>query len=150
MERPLHAVVVSVVVRDADWRLLMIKHPQRGWELPQGHVEHGEDLFSAVNREVSEETGYQVEAERLVAIFSKIDPLPSSIVFGFSARLLGGEATTSEESLEVGWFDEELVLDLVEHPVNRERIKKLLQQKIGVGYFSYRGASFELIRTEQI
>jgi len=150
MERPLHAVVVTVVVRDEEGRLLLIRHPLRGWEFPQGHVEHGEDLFEAVGREVLEESGYEVEAERLLAVFSKIGPLPSSVVFGFSARLKGGEATTSEESLEVGWFDEGLVCDLVEHPVNRDRIKKLLAQQAGVGYFSYRMSPFALIRTEEI
>jgi len=38
MSRPLHALIVSVVVRDQDQRVLLIRHPHRGWELPQGHV----------------------------------------------------------------------------------------------------------------
>ena len=150
MERPLHTVVVSAVVRDADKKVLMIKHPLRGWELPQGHVEGGEDLFEAVIREVLEESGYEVEVERLLAVFSKIAPLPTSVVFGFCACLTGGEVTTSEESLEVGWFDEVLARDMAEHPVNRERIKLLLQQGSGVGYFSYRMSPFGMIQAQEI
>jgi 8-oxo-dGTP diphosphatase len=150
MERPLHAVVVTVVVRDAEQGVLMIKHPRRGWELPQGHVEHGEDLFAAVSREVLEESGYEVKAERLLAVFSKIDPLPSSVVFGFAARLIGGEATTSEESLEVGWFDADLAVEMAEHPVNRERIARLLLRREGVGYYSYRMSPFEMFQEVEV
>lgn len=150
MSRPLHALIVSVLVRDAAQRLLLIRHPQRGWELPQGHVEHGEDLPAAVMREVLEESGYEVEVERLLAVFSKIEPDPAALICGFSARLTGGEATTSDESLEVGWFDEELALEMPEHPVNRERLQRLVRQQAGVGYYSYRMGPTEFILEQQI
>ena len=150
MSRPLHALIVSALVRDEENRVLLIKHPHRGWEVPQGHVEHGEDLLAATCREVLEESGYEVEVDRLLAIFSKVSPEPAAVIFGFSAHLAGGEATTSEESLEVGWFDAELALDMPEHPVNRDRLQRLLQQKTGVGYFSYEMSPFELIKTKKI
>ena len=126
MSRPLHALVVSVLVRDQAGRLLLIKHPHRGWELPQGHVEHGESLPEAACREVFEESGYEIEIEKLLALFSKTAPDPSAVIFAFSARLCGGEATTSAESLEIGWFDDTTALELPEHPVNRERLAQLL------------------------
>ncbi|WP_020677404.1 NUDIX hydrolase [Geopsychrobacter electrodiphilus] len=150
MNRPLHTVIVSVVVRDEEGRLLLIKHPHRGWELPQGHVEQGEDLFAAASREVLEESGYEVEVVRLIAIFSKLSPEPSSIIFGLAARLAGGEATTSEESLEVGWFDQELALDMPEHSVNRNRLQKLLAPQQGVGYYSYSMSPFEYVQEHRI
>lgn len=149
MSRPLHALVVSVLVRDDKKRLLLIKHPHRGWELPQGHVEHGEDLFAAASREVLEESGYEVEVDRLLTVFSKLGPEPSAIIFGFFARLVGGEAMTSDESLEVDWFDESVALELPGHPVNRERLQQMLGQKDGVGYFSYRMSPFELFRANK-
>ena len=150
MSRPLHALVVSVLVRDAEKRILLIKHPLRGWELPQGHVEHSEDLLVAAGREVFEESGYEIEIERLLGVFSKIEPAPSTLIFGFSARLAGGEATTSAESLEVVWFDEELAVEMVAHPVNRDRLLRMLAQKAGVGYVSYRMTPFSLIESYQI
>jgi len=150
MSRPLHAVVVSVLVRDDERRLLLIKHPHRGWELPQGHVEHGEDLLVAAGREVLEGAGYEVEVDRLLAVFSKIAPEPCAVILGFSARLAGGKATTSDESLEVGWFHEEVALEMPEHPLNRERLGQLLQSREEVGYYSSRMSPYELIKKEQI
>lgn len=138
MSRPLHALIVSVVVHDEDRRVLLIRHPHRGWELPQGHVEHGEDLLTAVGREVFEETGYQVEVVTLLGIYSKVDPPPSALICGFEARVLAGEATTSSESLEVGWFDKDVALEMPEHPVNRDRMQRLLAEREGVDYCSYR------------
>jgi 8-oxo-dGTP diphosphatase len=150
MSRPVHTVIVSVVVRDAENRLLLIKHPHRGWELPQGHVEQGEDLCAAASREVLEESGYDVEVVRLIAVFSKLSPDPSSVIFGFAARVVGGEATTSDESLEVGWFDEELAVEMPEHPVNRNRLQKLLGPQQGVGYYSYCMSPFEYAQEYRI
>jgi len=148
MSRPLHALIVSVVVRDQDQRVLLIRHPHRGWELPQGHVEHGEDLLTAAEREVFEETGYQVAVVRLLGIYSKIEPLPSALICGFEARVLAGEATTSSESLEVGWFDEAVALEMPEHPVNRDRLQRLLAAREGIDYCSYR--MFPFVTTEGV
>ena len=44
---------------------------QRHWTLPGGQVEHAEDPYHAVAREVAEETGYQVEVERLLGVGSR-------------------------------------------------------------------------------
>jgi len=144
MKRPLHAAIVSCLVRNSAEEILLICHPRRGWELPQGHVEAGEDLLAAACREVLEETGYRVAVERLAAVFSKLDPEPGALVFGFHCRCLDGKATPSEESLEVAWFPPEQARELPEHPVNRARLEALLTQRAGLRYQTYRMAPFRL------
>ena len=38
-------------------RLLLVRHPERGWEFPGGRVEPGETPEEAMHRELLEETG---------------------------------------------------------------------------------------------
>lgn len=65
-----------------DGRILLALHvPQRGeprWTLPGGRVEHAEDPFDAVIREVAEETGYDAVVERLLGVDSRVIPAAES------------------------------------------------------------------------
>lgn len=38
-------------------RVLFVRHPQRGWEIPGGHIIEGESPEEALLRELEEETG---------------------------------------------------------------------------------------------
>ncbi len=74
--RRLKKVAAYAVCRDGD-RILMARYvspdgSQRHWTLPGGSVEHAEDPYDAVVREVDEETGYQVEVECLLGVDSRV------------------------------------------------------------------------------
>ena len=61
-----------------DGRVLLARYvPPTGegsWTLPGGRVEHGEDPFDAVIREVAEETGCDAVVERLLGVDSRVIP----------------------------------------------------------------------------
>jgi 8-oxo-dGTP diphosphatase len=61
-----------------DGRVLLARYAPPGreanWPLPGGKVEHGEDPFDAVIREVAEEIGCDAEVERLLGVDSRIIP----------------------------------------------------------------------------
>ncbi|WP_326796850.1 NUDIX domain-containing protein [Streptomyces sp. NBC_01808] len=61
-----------------DGRVLLARYvPPEGesnWTLPGGRVEHGEDPFDAVIREVAEETGCAAVVDRLLGVDSRVIP----------------------------------------------------------------------------
>ncbi len=74
---------------------------EAGWTLPGGGVEHTEDPFDAVIREVAEETGYEAVVERLLGVDSRVVPVPELRVPGpiphqnvgifYQVRITGGQ-----------------------------------------------------------
>jgi ADP-ribose pyrophosphatase YjhB (NUDIX family) len=72
------------------------------WSFPSGYVNRGEVVEKAVEREVLEETGLQVEAQWLVGLYSRPE---SPVVLGvYHATVLGGELIAGEETLESSVF----------------------------------------------
>ncbi|HJP96081.1 MAG TPA: NUDIX domain-containing protein [Candidatus Saccharimonadales bacterium] len=73
------------------------------WNLPAGHVDPGETPEQAAVREVSEETGYAVEATREVLVEQA--PEKGREFHVFAANITGGElAFAKDELLDAQWF----------------------------------------------
>ena len=96
-----HLGVGAIAVRDG--RLLMVRRgrpPGLGlWSLPGGHVERGEYLSDALQREVKEETGLDVAVGGLAGIFEVVGD-PHLVVLDFVVETLtdnrpvpGGDAS---------------------------------------------------------
>jgi len=144
MNRAAHIVIVGCLIRRESGELLLIRHHRRGWEIPQGHVEEGEDLIAAVHREVREETGLTIELGPLASVWSKITS-PPALILNFLATPSGGELTPSPESPELGWFPPNEALDLVEHPANRDRLHVLLEHEGVVSFHSYATSPYRVL-----
>jgi 8-oxo-dGTP diphosphatase len=64
-------------------RVLLARHvPSGNWTLPGGRVEHAEDPFDAVIREVAEETGCEAVVERLLGVDSRVIPAADRLAGG--------------------------------------------------------------------
>jgi len=140
-----HTIVVGALVRNAAGQVLLIRHRERGWELPQGRVETGEDLVSALHREVLEESGVEIDLQRLAAVYTKTST-PPALIFNFIACYRAGSLRPSAESPEVAWVDAEAALQRVTHPVNLDRLKNLLANTGEVLYQAYRTAPYRIER----
>ena len=102
-----------------DGRVLLARHvpPEGGsnWTLPGGRVEHAEDPFDAVIREVAEETGCVAVAERLLGVDSRVIPAAERRVPGllphqnvgifYQVRITGGQLRPEPngETAEAAW-----------------------------------------------
>ena len=102
-ELPRHSVSASgIVVRD-DGHVLAIKRADDGrWVPPGGVLELDETPFEGVVREVFEETGIQVEPERLTGVYKNMRQ--SVVSLGILCRPVSGEPHPSDEATSVVWL----------------------------------------------
>jgi ADP-ribose pyrophosphatase YjhB (NUDIX family) len=106
-------VGVRAAVFDAAGRILMVREVVDGnrWTLPGGWADVNQTPAQSVLREVFEESGYRVRAVKLAAVWDRArqaqPAMASSVIrMFFVCALEGGEAATSLETSEVGWFAE--------------------------------------------
>ena len=125
MDHPKHIVAVSGLVSHPNGDILLIRGPRRGWEFPGGQVEEGENLIEALQREILEETGVTASIGALVGIYSNIKS-PTKVMFGFLGDYVGGELTTSDESLATEWVARDTALQRVSNPAIHDRMKDKL------------------------
>ena len=108
-DRKQPALTVDVIVRDGN-RVLLVKrknNPFKGkWALVGGFVEYGEKVEEAAKRECREETGLEVELERLVGVYSdpNRDPRGHVVSICFLARVVGGKLKAGSDALEAKFF----------------------------------------------
>ncbi len=106
-------VDTRVAAFDAVGRVLLVRDAgDGGWTLPGGWGDVGSSPAENAIREVREESGYDVTLEKLVAVFDRErhPHVPKRIVhiykLFFLGTIVGGEATPSVETTEIGFFGE--------------------------------------------
>jgi ADP-ribose pyrophosphatase YjhB (NUDIX family) len=129
---------VSAIIQNAAGEVLLQRRSDNGqWGLPGGSIEIGESAAAAICREVREETGLEVEPLKLVGVYS--DPALQVVRYAdgnvvhyvslfFACRALAGRLCTSEETLELGYFDPRALPESV-LPMHRIRIGDALADR---------------------
>jgi len=118
--------------------LLIQERMDERWAMPGGWADLGDAPASVAEREVWEESGYRVKAEKVVAVIdaNRIEPMEFYHAFKiiFLCKLVGGEPQVSHETLAVDFFDlndlpplslfrtnEDMLREVFEHVKDRSR-----------------------------
>ena len=91
-------------------KILLIQERADGrWAMPGGWADLGNAPASVAEREVWEESGFRVKAEKVVAVLdaNRVEPMEFYHAYKiiFLCRLLDGEPRTSYETLAVDFFE---------------------------------------------
>jgi ADP-ribose pyrophosphatase YjhB (NUDIX family) len=120
--------VRGAVVQDG--KILLIQERADGnWAMPGGWADLGNSPASVAEREVWEESGFRVKAEKVVAVIdaNRIQPMEFYHAYKiiFLCTLLDGEPRTSYETLAVGFFDPNHLPPLSFYRTNEDMLKEV-------------------------
>ena len=99
----------GIVIRDG--KVLLVREASIGlWTFPGGWADVNLSPSENVIREFREESGFEVEATKVLAVWDKQKqghPLQLEYIYkiAFACNITGGEAKTSHETDAVEWFD---------------------------------------------
>lgn len=122
--------VRGAIIRDS--KILLVKErTDECWCLPGGWVDVGESPSQAVVREVWEESGFKVQAIKVVAIYdANRSGRPLELFHAFKiiflCEILGGAATASNETEAVDFFDFNKFPPLSQNRTNEIHLKEIL------------------------
>jgi len=123
---------VRAAVFSRDRLLLVRERSDDAWTLPGGWADVGDSPSAAAARETKEESGYDVVARKLAAVYDRDHPRHGHPPMAyhvyklfFVCELLGGAPTTSIETQDVGFFAEDRLPNLSVPRVTAEQIAHL-------------------------
>lgn len=139
--------VFANIFDDREAVLLCHRRDHDLWNLPGGKLEQGEAPWTGVVREVKEETGLEVEVERLAGLYYK--PEQGEVVFSFLCKIMNGEITLTEEADQIKYFKfSELPSNTSAKQV--ERIKDALDNKGCVMRTQTGPSAIELLKNDNL
>jgi ADP-ribose pyrophosphatase YjhB (NUDIX family) len=113
--------------------ILLVRERRDGlWTLPGGFADVNDAPAEAVEREIREESGYEARAVKLAMLYDKRrhehPPSPRhTYKLFFICELVGGEAATSYETTEVGYFPLDRLPALSTHRITEAQIARLFE-----------------------
>lgn len=120
--------VRGAVIRDH--KILLIQERADGkWAMPGGWADLGNAPASVAEREVWEESGFHIKAEKVVAVIdaNRIEPMEFYHAYKiiFLCRLLDGEPRTNHETLAVDFFDRNHLPPLSTYRTNESMLQEV-------------------------
>jgi ADP-ribose pyrophosphatase YjhB (NUDIX family) len=120
--------VFAAIFDDKD-RILLVKitYGSGNWTFPGGHLEKNESPIDGVKREVLEETGYIVDVEHLISVYSA--PNKDDLVLLFKCKIIEQVGIYDNEIEQIAFFTRDDLPTQI-HPWNIKRINDAYENKI--------------------
>lgn len=109
LKNPLPTTDAVIAAPDGRVVLILRKNEPRGWALPGGFVDPGEELGAACRREAKEETGLDVKLVAQLFTYSdpRRDPRKHTISTVYACEVkAGAEPKGADDAEEARWFSE--------------------------------------------
>ena len=120
--------VRGAVIRDGKI-LLVQERMDNKWAMPGGWADVGDLPSATVEREVWEESGFKVKAQKVLAVYdaNRISPMELYHAYKiiFLCTILEGEPTPSDETLAVDFFELENLPPLSTSRTNERMLKEV-------------------------
>ncbi|MBC7878235.1 MAG: NUDIX domain-containing protein [Anaerolineales bacterium] len=102
--RPRFRAAVAAIIFNEQGQVLLFKHTYRKfeWGLPAGGLEYHEQPINAIVREFFEETGMEIQVERLLTSISAREDHHISMIY--LCKIVSGEFRESHEISEIKYF----------------------------------------------
>ena len=131
-------VDVRAVIFHNDSILLVRERSDGHWTLPGGWADVGEAPSECVAREAKEETGYDVQVQKLLAVYDRSrhphePPFPFHVYkLFFLCRIVGGKATRNNEIDEIGFFRRDVIPPLSLTRITLQQIERMFEHHVAV------------------
>lgn len=126
-------VVAAIIENEKDEILCALRSPDMSipnmWEFPGGKVEQGEDIFTALKREIDEELQCKVETE--ASIFNDNTHEYETFIINLlsiKCKIIGGTPTANEHSKLI-WLKRENLSSLKWAPADIPAVEQLINEK---------------------
>jgi ADP-ribose pyrophosphatase YjhB (NUDIX family) len=131
--------VRGVVFRED--RILLVREIADGgrWALPGGWADVNETPSEGVVREIFEESGFETEVVRLLAVYDRtrqghLPPFPYHVYkLFFLCDITGGSPTTNLEASEIAFFDRDALPELSVSRVTETQIHRFFEHRENPG-----------------
>ena len=127
--------VRGVVFRDDEMMLVSEIADKGRWTLPGGWADVNESPREAVEREVLEESGFEVTARKLLAVYDREKhehepPYPFHVYkLFFLCETTGGQATSNPEASEIDFFNLNSLPELSITRVTERQLRRFFEHK---------------------
>ncbi|CAB1057744.1 hypothetical protein D1BOALGB6SA_2499 [Olavius sp. associated proteobacterium Delta 1] len=128
--------VRGVVFKDSKILLVREIADHGRWTLPGGWADVNETPSQATVREVFEESGFETQAIKLLAVYDRemqghTPPFPFHVYkLFFLCEIIGGHAQAHGETSEVAFFGEQEIPELSKSRVIEKQIQRLFQHVV--------------------